>query len=117
MRKPLGAERVDLTDSVRKSVAEVVELTWGIGPDLAFEATELFLAAMDEAELVVMPAEPSSMLIETSMDALAHIGPLGGSNKDAEKTRHSIRYEAMVRRQRAMDGLSPPSAMLSAEVV
>lgn len=94
-----------MSGQLRQTIASVLEKGWGIDSDLAREACDRLVIAMDEAGLVIMPFKSSPALIEASIGALRKVGTIDGSKAQVERTKHYIRYKAIVQRQRFLIGL------------
>lgn len=91
----------------RRLVTDVVAETFGLEEAVARKAAALLVNALDAAGLVVMPIEPTLELVQASMMVMRQTRTLrGGSADEVQALKHTIRYRAMVERQRGNLSLS-----------
>ena len=91
----------------RRLLTNILVEAFGLEEAVARRAAALLVKALDAAGLVVMPIEPTLELVQASMMAMRQTRTLrGGSADEVQALKHTIRYRAMVERQRGSLGLS-----------
>lgn len=81
--------------------------TFEVEEVIARRAAALLVKALDVAGLVIMPIEPTTELVQASMMAMRQTPYIPGNSADEiQAVKHTIRYRAMVEKQRGSLGLS-----------
>ncbi|WP_419729206.1 hypothetical protein [Lichenicola sp.] len=98
---------VAMESAARALVTAIVGETFELERAVARQIAARLIVALDKAGLVIMPAEPTSDMVQASMVAMRSTRTIGGSSPDRiQAVKHTIRYRAIVEMQRGQLSLA-----------
>lgn len=105
-----------MESAARALVTAIVGESFDVEDAVARQVAARLIKALDKAGLVIMPAEPTSDMVQASMIAMRSTRTIGGASADEiQALKHTIRYRAIVEMQRGKLSLAKNTRPAAAE--